>query len=325
MTVMPLSQPDKDEIESLFVSLWHGEGQEQADARGKLEALKQNSAAHRDYISRQEQVNDQIGWNAAKLRQRYVRVLAPAPAVVPAHRGALSYRTPITWVSGTFLLVAAVAVWSINPVLSQRTGAASIGQQTTLPLDDGSEVLLNTDTSIRYLNRLRSREIVLERGEALFKVSHNVWRPFFVRAGDAEIRDIGTTFSVRRRTSGVDVAVLEGQVAISLPTPSQPIQLAQNQAVRTSGADVATADPNALVAWKDRRVDFDGASLKNVVSELGRYRVAPIILADDRAGRARISGGFSTADIDQLLRTLPHVAPVNVTFRADGAAVIASR
>ncbi|WDD90355.1 FecR domain-containing protein (plasmid) [Burkholderia sp. FERM BP-3421] len=322
---MPLNQADKDEIESLFVSLWYGEKQEQSDARGKLDALKQHSPTHRDYILSHERLNDQISLNTAALRQRYIRVLDPAPVAAPARRGALPVRVPIAWLSGVFLLIGAIFVWNTNPVLSARAGAASIGQQTTLQLDDGSEVLLNTDTSIRYLNRLRSRELVLERGEALFSVSHNVWRPFSVRVGNIEIKDIGTKFSVRRQQSGVDVAVLEGEVAVHLSTTSQPVQLTANQAIRTTGTNVAAVDPDMLVAWKDRRVDFDGASLRSVVSELERYRTAPIILADERAGRTRLSGGFSTEDVDRLLRTLPQVAAVSVTFRPDGTAIIASR
>ncbi|MCA8091048.1 hypothetical protein LGM65_09090 [Burkholderia anthina] len=72
-------------------------------------------------------------------------------------------------------------------------------------------------------------------------------------------------------------------------------------------------------------MDFDGASLKDVVSELGRYHVAPIVFAEGQAGRARLGGGFSIVNIDQLFRPLPHVAAVNVTFRADGIATIAPR
>ncbi|MCA8095249.1 FecR domain-containing protein [Burkholderia anthina] len=308
----------------MFVSLWHGEAREQADARGSLDALKQRSTAHRDYIARQEQANDAINLNAAALRQRYARVLNPEPAFAPAHRGAVRRRFPTAWASGGLLLIAA-AVWGVNPVLSRQIGTASIGHQTTLTLDDGSEVLLNTDTSVHYLNRLRSREIFLERGEALFTVSHSAWRTFFVHAGNIEIKDVGTTFSVRRRQDGVDVAVLEGEVAVRLSAASQPVPLAAKQAVRTIGTNVAAADPDMLVAWRDRRVDFDDASLTSVASELERYRTAPIILADDRAGRTRISGSFSTEDIDRVLRALPQVAAVSVTFRADGAAVIASR
>ncbi|WP_174430625.1 FecR family protein [Burkholderia metallica] len=320
---MPLSQSDKEEIESLFVSLWYGETQERTDAHDRLEALKGRSPAYRDYISYHERLSDEMDLNAATLRRRYVRVFDSAPASV--RRGGLSVRISWAWISGACLVLAVSAAVIINPVLSQRAGVASIGQQASLPLDDGSEVLLNTDTSVRYLNRLRSREVVLERGEALFKVAHNMWRPFSVRAGNAEVRDIGTTFSVRRQPVGVDVAVLEGAVTVSLPGTRKPVQLVANQAIRTNGADVAVADPDVLVAWKDRRMDFNGASLTSVVSELQRYRAAPIIVADERAGRARISGGLSIADVDQLLRTLPQVATVSVTFRADGTAVITSR
>lgn len=210
---MPLTQSDKDEIESLFISLWCGEVQEQSDARRKLDALRQCSPAYWDYIAGLEKLNDRINLSAAALRQRYARMLDPAAEPPPAqmHHGALPVRRRIACLSGVFLAVAAAVAWAVNPVLSEQVGVTAIGQQTTLQLDDGSEILLNTETSLRYRSRLRSREISLERGEALFTVVHDGWRPLFVQAGNAEIKDIGTTFSVRRKSDGVDVAVLEGR------------------------------------------------------------------------------------------------------------------
>jgi ferric-dicitrate binding protein FerR (iron transport regulator) len=48
-------------------------------------------------------------------------------------------------------------------------------------------------------------------GEAFFQVRHNADKPFIIHAGDAVIRDIGTSFNVKEERNGeVVVAVKEG-------------------------------------------------------------------------------------------------------------------
>ena len=51
----------------------------------------------------------------------------------------------------------------------------------------------------------------LLRGEGRFQVAHDATRPFIVSAADADVRAVGTAFTVRLRESAqVDVLVSEG-------------------------------------------------------------------------------------------------------------------
>ncbi|MGH8782819.1 FecR family protein [Paraburkholderia sp.] len=319
---MRLGPPDKNQIDDLFVSRKHDDMQQQAQACATLRKLGRASAANRDYIEEQEAAEAIIDSGVAALRRRYPRPVVSSLPTAPARTN----RRWGGWVSGAFALSVAAAFWIANPELSQQDGESAVGQQMTLTLDDGSRVLLNTGSAIHFANRLRSREVVLEQGEALFSVAHNALRPFHVQAGFAHIRDIGTQFSVRLRDTGVDVAVLEGRVAITLPKQTEPVLLTANEAIHTDGLQrVQRRDPGMLTEWKDHRLDFDRTPLAEVVRELQRYRTAPIVLTDARVGWALISGGGSNADPDRLLKTLPEIAPVTVAFKTDGTAVIAPR
>ena len=53
------------------------------------------------------------------------------------------------------------------------------------------------------------------RERALFVVEHDTARPFIVSAGTAKIRAVGTQFNVYRRSTGTDVAVVEGVVQVT--------------------------------------------------------------------------------------------------------------
>ncbi|WDD92105.1 FecR domain-containing protein [Burkholderia sp. FERM BP-3421] len=322
---MPLSEEVRNEIDNLLASVEHGDARQKAVARASLLKLREASDAHRTYIEEQQAADAMIDGSLDALRRRYDRRFPEAHHRQPQPALKKSWLR-FGAVLGALALGAAATIWMINPVLSQQEGRAPIGQQARLTLDDGSQVLLNTGTTIQFSNRLRSREATLVRGEALFAVAHSGLRPFELRAGSAAVHDVGTRFSVRLRDPGIDVAVLEGEVGVKFRGQGKFIQLVAGQAIRSDGVRVVQLPrTDALIAWKDQRLDFDHTPLSEVVRELQRYRATPIVLADQHAGEARISGGFSSADPDQLLRTLPLVIAVSVSFDADGTARIASR
>lgn len=326
---MPLSQSERDHADDLFSSAKFGDTQQKKAALAAIEAWAGQIPERLAYLAELEAADRAVDTNLAALRSRYPRQVdnrTPRPT-----EPARTARLPGLW-PGIALACCAMAmttVWVINPVQSRQDMSSSIGQQSSLDLDDGSHVLLNTNTAIRFVNRLRSRELTLERGEALFSVNHSALRPFHVYAGTAEIRDVGTQFSVRLLDSGVSVAVLEGQVSVTSSSSAPPALLTAHEALRTNGTAVipvtGSQAVSAMLDWTDRRLDFNATRISDVIEELQRYRAQPIVLADPRAGTFRVTGGFSIADPDQLLKTLPSVAPVTVTVKPDGTAVVASR
>ncbi|PXW18328.1 FecR family protein [Paraburkholderia caballeronis] len=323
---MPLTQAEMDEADDLFVSLAFGSGHEKAQARSALEQWAGQDPARLQYLATHEAVDREVDSHSADLRRQYVRHVE----AVAQPSGTMAGRRAATWGASAVVLGALVtAAWVVNPVLSSQSFSSAIGEQADVELDDGSRVLLNTDTAGVFENRLRSREVRLQHGEALFSVVHGRLRPFAVLAGDASVRDIGTRFSVRTVPAGVVVAVLEGRVELALAGAAAPVTLDANQAARTDGTQIVAIPGSqpveALVSWKDRRLQFDGTPLADVVRELQRYRKTTIVLADANAAAYRVTGGFSSVDPDLLLKTLPGVVPVTVRFQQDGTAVIASR
>src|SRR5258706_3413361 len=71
---------------------------------------------------------------------------------------------------------------------------------------------MNTQSAVEVAMHPNVREVALTRGEAWFKVAHDVRRPFIVSAGRIRVRAVGTAFSVRRHDDGADVQVTEGVI-----------------------------------------------------------------------------------------------------------------
>ncbi|MBW3550729.1 MAG: FecR domain-containing protein, partial [Proteobacteria bacterium] len=178
-------------------------------------------------------------------------------------------------------------------------------------LADGTEVLLDTDSSVTARFSDRARRIELQRGRAQFVVAADTRRPFTVEAGAATIRDIGTTFQVGRRGDAVEVGLLEGAlivIAASRSGASRRSTLAPGQQVTVDAAgnmqarralDLAVAEawPRGDLVFKNRRLDV-------LLAEMNRYSEAQLRLADPRLGDTTVSGVFHIHDQPALIAAL---------------------
>lgn len=142
--------------------------------------------------------------------------------------------------------VLGAAQWYIS--LGENISTA-VGERRHIVLADGTAVDLNTDSKIRVKMTDSLRKVTLVQGEVLLGVTHDV-RPFEVHAGAGVLRDIGTTFNVRRIDDVTNVAVLEGEVQVSLETAA-PLHLRGGQQMdyKAEGhTAVAAASPADVTA-----------------------------------------------------------------------------
>jgi transmembrane sensor len=226
---------------------------------------------------------------------------------------------------GTSLGLIFLAIGIADPVLQQQEISTAIGQQAMHTLSDGSQITLNTNAKLRVEMHLRSRKIYLTDGEALFNVKH-AWQPFTVFVNRTTIRDIGTVFNVRNDAQGTWVSVLEGAVEVSARHEKQ--RLEQQQGLLSSNQGLESISTNKLSqinAWQQGKLLFDGTSLSEAITEIQRYRAAPIVISDEKAKKLRISGAYDIAGIDSLISTLPDTLPVKVSHQKNGSVVVKHR
>jgi len=107
-----------------------------------------------------------------------------------------------------------------NDAASYTTG---IGQRSTVTLQDGSSLELNSKTRVEVAFTSERRSVKLLDGQAIFRVARNPARPFVVHAGDRDIVAIGTAFDVRLERAALRVTLLEGKVAVAPEGASLPL------------------------------------------------------------------------------------------------------
>jgi transmembrane sensor len=194
-------------------------------------------------------------------------------------------------------LAACVALY-FAPVLKlhlQADHMTSVAELREVTLEDGSIVHLDAGSAIAIRYGATRREVALLAGRAFFEVSTNKERPFVVLAEDVTVTVTGTAFDVRSSSDAVTVAVQSGTVEVeergriagTLTRGERlSVNLGSRQAVRSEIA------PQDVASWRERRLVVDGATLADVVEELGRHHAGVIVLRDRRLAERRITGVF---------------------------------
>lgn len=211
----------------------------------------------------------------------------------------------------------------------------AVGEQRTVELADGSEVMLNTNSLMEVSFTEDERKVVLEKGEALYTVTRDTNRPFRVYAGNRVIEAVGTSFTVLRTPEdGLEVMVTEGAVklrkvaqvtsrrlepddaALSLPELADderaaggdeiPVIAGELAAIpdiqgdRIEKLEVQPTDMEAKLAWRHGMLLFQGEPLAEVIEEMGRYTSVKIEV-DPAIENLQVVGYFKVGDLDGLL------------------------
>jgi ferric-dicitrate binding protein FerR (iron transport regulator) len=206
----------------------------------------------------------------------------------------------------------------------ERSVAA--GQKLKLTLEDGSEVTVNSLSTIRFPKKFapQSREVVVE-GEAFFHVTPDSNRPFLVRSGQVVTRVLGTSFLVKSGEGGQpsQVAVLTGKVQVSLANTSmaeKSVLLGAMDGVSVNG-DASFQKKQVgyddIFAWKDDVISFNNSTFSEVVTRLEKWYGVKILLPDHWEPQKQYSGRFQSQSLEEVLLGLSFVYDFQFRIRND--------
>jgi transmembrane sensor len=158
----------------------------------------------------QEDLKHHLAW--VRLQGAWSRADRLSSLRSPAGPAVSHYRRPQPWArwgaiaAGVILVLSAGVGGAYRLANGPRIYSTELGGREVVPLSDGTQVQLNTNTKVRAAVTAGARDVWLERGEAYFEVAHDPAHPFRVHAGDRVVTVLGTKFSVRRE--GDDVRVI---------------------------------------------------------------------------------------------------------------------
>lgn len=217
---------------------------------------------------------------------------------------------------------ALISVGWMEHIAKTVTYTTQLGEKRTITLSDGSTIDLNTATRLHAKISLLQRNITLDTGEAIFDVQHERVRSFSVQTDQLTIRDIGTRFSVRLQNDNVLVAVLQGAVEINGERLDEGFQRWYQSGLGLSYQQ--STDIAQIEAWKQGRLIFRQASVKEVVTELERYHPVRFVFAEPSIALETLSGTFDSDGLELFLNSLEKILPIKVTRLSDEQTLLIS-
>lgn len=150
------------------------------------------------------------------------------------------------------------------------------GQKSKIHLPDGSVVMLNAGSTLKYPDEFDENIRELELlGEAYFEVAKDRIRPFVVTSGEVSTTALGTEFNVKAfpEENIVEVALTEGEVKVAaISTDDQEYYLHPGEKVRFDKTMEGFMKTNfvdkEVTSWKNGIIYFKDASMKEVFSKL---------------------------------------------------------
>src|SRR5262249_39541909 len=139
---------------------------------------------------------------------------------------------------------------------------------------------------------------------------------------------VGTQFNVNRQSDlHTNVAVLEGVVQITPSKGQSGFRVVAGDEVDIEhGSVIKKLAPNVqrAVAWRARKLVFEGDSLDAVAREFNRYNVVPIRIEGTALAGRKMTGVFDADDPALLLQFLER-DPQLIVLRSEHGIVIRER
>jgi ferric-dicitrate binding protein FerR (iron transport regulator) len=211
-----------------------------------------------------------------------------------------------------------------NAPIAFNTLITPRGGQYKIVLADGSKVWLNASSSLHFPTSFTGKERDVDlTGEAYFEIAKNKKKPFHVNVNGYRVEVLGTHFDVNAYADegAIKTSLLQGSVKIKkgniigMLKPGQQGVLAKNG----TSIEIKKTDMNEVVAWKNGLFQFDGADIKSVMRQIGRWYDVEILYVGkvpDRRFEGKISRDAQLSDVLRILELS------NVKFKVQGKKIL---
>jgi len=185
------------------------------------------------------------------------------------------------------------------------------GQKLTTYLPDGSKVILNSLSKIKYSTPFIGKIRIVElEGEAFFEVTRDPIKPFEVISNGVTTTAIGTSFNVKYNSNDlVEVALISGKVKVTnssmksvILNPGKSATVSQNGKMHVQDFDYMEK-----AGWKDGILVFKNNSLPEIITKLEDWYGVEFSVDDKLLGRFHYTGNYENESLEEVLQGISFV------------------
>jgi len=198
---------------------------------------------------------------------------------------------------------------------SKITHKTNYGEILNIKLQDGSDVTLNSNSSLSYYKN-ESRRVWLS-GEAFFQVDKKVvtQAKFWVITKDLSVEVYGTSFNISTKKEKTDVFLEEGNIWLKLKNGTDKKMIPGNYISYSAEKNKILEDKNIFnpiikTSWKDGSLLFENLSLEKAMEKIEESYGYSIVFKDDNSKDILITGAVPITNIDICIKAIEKSAGV---------------
>lgn len=200
----------------------------------------------------------------------------------------------------------------------------SFGEKKQITLPDGTLLVLNSCSQVRYPDRFTGniRRVEL-KGEGFFRVARNEAMPFIVKTGHFDVRVLGTHFDVKAYPTDeiVSVSVESGKVQVDLPEAMMRLRASEQVLINTlSGEYSKRKEERGVAVWIKGGLRFNSTPIRDVAKELERVYNCRITFAVDQEFTNLISGEHDNQNLESVLQSIEYIS--GVKYKKEGRNIL---
>jgi ferric-dicitrate binding protein FerR (iron transport regulator) len=202
------------------------------------------------------------------------------------------------------------------------------GGQYAVTLSDGTRVMLNAASSLRYPAVFTGKDRHVElSGEAWFDIARDKQHPFIVTSGDQDIQVLGTQFNLNAYDDepGIKTTLLTGSVIVSNRSThrSHSLSPGQQSLLTATNLSISTADTEEATAWKNGYFMFESKDIASIMRTVARWYDVDVKF-DGPQPTDKFNGTVQRlVNVSQVLRKLELTNKVH--FNIEGRTIMVSK
>lgn len=202
--------------------------------------------------------------------------------------------------------------------------AAEQGKKLRVSLPDGSRVILNSESELKYPETFSgSNRVVFLSGEAYFEVFQDKEKPFIVKTENVSATALGTAFNVKslRSSREVVVSLTEGSVLVnrkeSVSGYDQNYTLNPGEQITLNLKDqkieISRFNYKRSVGWKEGYLIFIDADIEELKSRLERWYGVQITFKNKPDKNWKFTSEYNNETLENVLKGIQYLKDIEYT------------
>ena len=287
-----------------FWEFWIANNPEKNELVNKAKDLVLGVSFNKDLVSK-EKVAFEWKKLEAKIQEKTKAPKAPKVKVIFLRKFSAA---------ASILLLFSLVFYFLNSN-SKITHKTNFGEILNIKLQDGSDVTLNSNSSLSYYKN-ESRRVWLS-GEAFFQVDKKIvtQAKFWVITKDLSVEVYGTSFNVSTKQEKTAVFLEEGNIWLKLKNGADKKMIPGNYISYSAEENKILEDKNIFnpiikTSWKDGSLLFENLSLEKAMEKIEESYGYSIVFKDDNSKDILITGAVPITNIDICIKAIEKSAGV---------------